>query len=77
MAGPLVPNLPLRVLQHTVAARRSHGRLRVRTQGYCIPRGNITFSLAKEILFLQTETPFIEYNERMGVGQGVKGGCKE
>lgn len=55
MAGPFVPNLPFHVLQHSVAASRSHGWLHIRTQSYCAVRGNITFCLAKEILFLQTE----------------------
>lgn len=72
MAGPLVSNLPLHVLQQTVAASKSHGF--IYAQSYCAIRGNITFSLAKEILFLQTQTAFIECTER-GWGSQRGAGC--
>ena len=75
MAGPLVPNLPSRVLQLTVAAGRSHGCLHTRTPSHCVAGGKITFSLAKEILFLQTETAFTECDER--TGGGVRGHREE
>lgn len=71
MAGPLVPNLPLHVLQQTLAASRSHEWLLIGAKSYCVVRGNTTFSLAKEILFLQTETAFMED------GVGVRGHGEE
>lgn len=74
MAEPLVPNLPLHVLQQSTSESRSHGRLRVRTQSYCAERGNITFSQTEEILFLQTETAFRERRARQA---GVRGHTHE
>lgn len=49
MAGPLVPNLPLQVLQLEVAVHGSHGR---EATGLLCQKGNVTFSPAVESLFL-------------------------
>lgn len=75
MAGPLVPNLPLHVLQQTVAASRSHEWLHIRTQSHCVGKRkhNIFFGKGNSIF---TNRHNIHRTQRED-GVGVRGHREE